>query len=313
MFVPTSRMVATMRAFVYTTMMNADAAEPRQLIEDARSKLNSSSIEGIWIDESDDASILRRRGGTDLLGRVRRGDQLVMPDVGTLARPLRRLQETLDHLVYTRGLTLHFVAEGFTFAAGGDVERLDELAELAYRDWRLRRTREGVARWKADGGRATGWAPYGERIVLRDGQRTTEGCWWERRWIKRIVEWRRAGLTYPQIVAELRRRKAQTSRGTAWNYDRVRRVITSQGAEKAASVGTYATPGNTPSDAEQRLCLPATTTKPARKRTSVRPMTFEVDGTLVKRFPKPRQAATETRREYRKTMRTMRSICRAIS
>lgn len=302
-----------MRTHIYTTEADDNPLDPIPLIEYVRSCNYAAQVTGVWIDGRDDASILRRGGGADLLRRVKHGDQLVVPDVGTLAGPTRELREALDHLVYTRGLTLDFVAEGFTIAAGGDTERMNELAEQAYRDWRVLRTREGMARWKAGGGRATGWAPYGERIVFRNGQRTTEGCWWERRWIERIVEWREAGLTYPKIVNELRRRKAQTSRGTDWNCDRVRRVVAWQDAEKSSSVGTSAPSGASSIDIEQRLCLPTPKVKPGRKRTSEQPSMFEVDGIPVKWFPKPRQAATELRRDYRATMRTMRMICRAIS
>ncbi len=301
-----------MRAFVYTTARDGNTAELRQLIEYSRSRLSAALLKGVWIDEGDDASMPRRRGGAELLGRTRRrGDHLVVPDVGTLAHPINDLIETIRNLVDRRHLTIHFVSEGFVYGPDGDSERMRELAEQSFRDWRTRRTREGVTHWKANGGHLTGWAPYRKRIVRRIGKRTTEGCWWERHWIAKCVEWREAGMSYPAIVAELRRRKARTSRGTQWNADRVRRVIAWKRTRNASEKRTNAGAARRDGSSGPRLCEAGSSAKPRRKRTSKRPQKFEVDGVRVKKYPKPAQTVAETRREYRDVMRIMKAICRS--
>ncbi len=301
-----------MRAFIYATEADGQSVDLRGLIAYARSRLPTALIKGVWIDERDDASIPRRRGGGELLDRTRRrGDHLIVPTVGTLAHPIRDLTDTVRNLVEWKRLTVHFVSHGFVYGPGGDAERMNELAEQAYREWRVRRTREGVACWKAEGGRVTGWAPYGERIVCRNGKRTTEGCWWERAWIAKCIEWREAGMTYPAIVAELRKRKAKTSRGTEWNCVRVRRAVEASQSAEVASVRTTAGVAHSDENREQRLCKPVTTPKPARKRTSKRPQSFTVDGIRVKKYPKPTRTIAETRQEYRDVIRIMRAICQS--
>ncbi len=136
-----------MRAFVYVTQADGQSVDLHGLIAYARSRLPTALIKGVWIDKRDDASISRRHGGGELLKRTRRrGDHLIVPNVGTLAHPIRDLTDTVRNLVEWRRLTIHFVAEEFVCGPGGDAERMNELAEQAYRDWRVRRTREGVAR-----------------------------------------------------------------------------------------------------------------------------------------------------------------------
>jgi hypothetical protein len=296
---------------IYSTVTADRVTDLHRLVEYAGSHIFEAYVKGIWIDERDDTSILRRQGGVDVLRHARRGDHLIVPDVGTLAHPIRDLRHAIRQLVEVRGLTLHFVSEEFVFGPAGDARRMNELVEAAHRNWRIRRTREGVADWKAHGSGVTGWAPYGERIVFRNGERTTEGCWSERRWIAKILEWREAGSTYSQIVAQLKRRKAQTSRGTAWKCDRVRRVILADRAAKARVSGSIGASEHDGVTSAQPLCEPKGMAKRVRKRTSNKPHVFEVAGIRVKKYPATMRTISETRRAYREVMRTMKLFCRS--
>lgn len=267
-----------MRVYLYAMAAGEGALASAELIAYARSRQRMALLEGAWLDEGEDGSLLQRHGGNDLLGCVQRGDHLVVPSVGSLAGPLRDLTEAIDHLVYARGLTLHFVTEGFVNGLGGDANRMRELAEEAYREWRVRRTREGLADLKAKGRPVAGWSPYGERIGFRNAKRTTVGCWWERRWVARIVAWREAGMTYPAIVAELNRRKARTSRNTAWNVDQVRRVVEAQGPGRAGSVCTWPPSDTLVGNDSQRSGRHRPREESAYEKNSDEPETFEVGG-----------------------------------
>ncbi len=115
-----------MRAFIYATERDGQTVELPKLIAYARAQLPSALIKGVWLDECDDLTMLRRKGGAELFKRTRkeRGDHLIVPNVGTLAHSINVLTETIECLVDRRRLTIHFIDERFVFAWDGNAKRI---------------------------------------------------------------------------------------------------------------------------------------------------------------------------------------------
>ena len=179
--------------------------------------------------EFSDGRLVDRPLGRRLLLRARRGDHLIvacLEQLGCTGRQRIRQLEMLAemglhlHLVEFQDGSIHFSPK----QALAVVEFLRLGAEMEQAT-RTRRTREAMRKKVEAGLPVNQRAPYGMRKVGTGKDARFVDCPWEKKWIDQIVEWREAGLSFPQIHGELRRRRAKTNTGAKWSYPRVKRVL----------------------------------------------------------------------------------------
>ena len=179
--------------------------------------------------EFSDGRLVDRPVGRRLLRRARRGDHVIVANLEQLGCTGRQQIRQLD-VIAEMGLHLHLVefqddSVHFSPKQGLAVVEFLKLGAEMEQAARTRRTREAMRKKMEAGLPVNQRAPYGMRKVGTGKDARFVDCPWEKKWIDQIVEWREAGLSFPQIHGELRRRRAKTNTGAKWSYPRVKRVL----------------------------------------------------------------------------------------
>ena len=169
---------------------------------------------------------------------MKQGDNLVVhiADLGRSAADFVRQLKLLRN----RGFVLHLLDDegrGFVVDGAMDQAKLDRLNEAITRaaaSSKSRRIRQTLQKNRDAGKPCSNRPPFGFCVLQMPTDPVLAACKHERHWAPMIVRWRSEGLTWPQVHAELVRRRAKTNQGELWSWRRMQRFAEFLNRERAS-------------------------------------------------------------------------------
>lgn len=202
----------------------------RQDLENQRLEIASyAARNGLAVDEWLAVEIssrkdVRQRRIVELLGKLKRGDVLVVSEVSRLARSMREVHNIMGDLA-SKKVTVHIIKQGMVARGEGDlttkilVNAFAVAAEME-RELISQRTKNGLARAKAQGKKLGN--PGLNRINRARHEKANQDA---ERLRGALIAFKSQGLPQRQIVEQLNALGLKTARGSAWTLCAVQRTL----------------------------------------------------------------------------------------
>ena len=167
---------------------------------------------------------LRQRGIEELLGKLKRGDVLVVSEVSRLARSMREVHNIMGDLAAKR-VTVHIIKQNMVARGEGDMTTdilINAFAMAAQMERTLisQRTKNGLARVKAQGKKLGN--PNLERINQAKQEKADQGV---ERLRATLGAFKGQGMTQRVMVQELNALGIRTAQGCVWTLCAVQRAL----------------------------------------------------------------------------------------
>jgi len=202
----------------------------RQDLENQRMEITGyASRNSMAVDEWLEAEVssrkdLRQRGIEELLGKLKRGDVLVVSEVSRLARSMREVHNIMGDLAAKR-VTVHIIKQNMVARGEGDMTTdilINAFAMAAQMERTLisQRTKNGLARVKAQGKKLGN--PNLERINQAKQEKADQGV---ERLRATLGAFKGQGMTQRVMVQELNALGIRTAQGCVWTLCAVQRAL----------------------------------------------------------------------------------------
>lgn len=204
----------------------------RQELDNQRLEISRyAESKGLAVDEWIEAEIssrkdMKRRGITDLLSRLRKGDVLIVSELSRLARSIHEASEIFHELTKQR-VHLHVIKQNIVTAGNGEADIQTKVLVWAFalcaeleRDLISQRTKSGLARAKAQGKKLGN--PSVERL---NAGRTKAANSFAESVREVFTTFRQAGLTQRDMVGKLNRMGIKSARGGEWSLSTVQQAL----------------------------------------------------------------------------------------
>ena len=213
------------RTFAYLRVSTDRQDLENQRMEIAGYASKNSMAVDEWLEaEVSSRKDLRQRGIEELLGKLKRGDVLVVSEVSRLARSMREVHNIMGDLAAKR-VTVHIIKQNVVARGEGDMTTdilINAFAMAAQMERTLisQRTKNGLARVKAQGKKLGN--PNLERINQAKQERADQGV---ERLRGTLEAFKGQGMAQRKMVEELNGLGIRTAQGCAWTLCAVQRAL----------------------------------------------------------------------------------------